>query len=73
MSTESKGRELGMQLVERMKAGTFPKNHLTNHGEDFTHGSEGLLIYALKRRMGSCGYVMMEKRLQKKGCMYLGY
>ena len=73
MKSESRGWELGTQLVERIKSGEFPKNHLMNHGENFTGGSEELLVYELNRYMGSCGHAMKDWRLAQKGCTYLGY
>lgn len=72
MKTESRGRELGSYLVKRIEDGTFKKNHLPNHGDDFTHGSEELLVYKMNRYMGSCGHAMMEKRLENKECVYFG-
>ncbi len=39
MKSESRGWELGTQLVERIKSGEFPKNHLMNHGENFIAGA----------------------------------
>lgn len=73
MGQERKGRELGMRLVERIKSGEFPKNHLMNHGEDFTGGSEELLVYELDCYMSSCGHAMMEWRMAQKGCAYFGF
>ena len=73
MRQEKRGQELGAKLVERIKSGEFPKNHLMNHGENFTGGSEDLLVYEFDRYMCSCGHAMMNFRLAKKGCIYLGY
>lgn len=73
MKQISKGRELGKQLVEQLKNGDFPKNHLSNHGKNFTGGREELLVYEMNRYMSSCGHAMMENRLAQKGCTYLGF
>ena len=73
MKQASRGWELGKRLVEQIKNGEFPKNHLTNHGEEFTGGPEELLVYEMNRYMSSCGHAMMEKRLAQKGCTYLGF
>ena len=73
MKTINAGLELGKQLVAQIHAGTFPKNHLVNHGEEFKGGPEELFIYEMSRYMGSCGHAMMENRLSQKGCTYLGF
>ncbi len=69
----STGLQIGRQLVMEIRTGEFPKNHLINHGEEFKGGPEELFVYEMSRYMGSCGHAMMENRLLKKGCTYLGF
>lgn len=73
MKQASRGRELGECLVEQLTSGEFAKNHLPNHGDDFTGGPEKLFLYEMNRYMSSCGHAMMERRLSQKGCTYLGF
>lgn len=67
--------ELGLytdELVERMEDGRLVKDHLINHGEDFTGGPEQLALEKFITYISSCGYVLMETRLQKEGVAYYG-
>lgn len=58
--------------LTKLQNGTFKKDHLPNHGENFTGDLENLAKQAFEKYEGSCGRMLMRIRLDKKGCRYIG-
>lgn len=68
----TRGHECALNLLERLENGTFSKNHLTNHSDNFTGGREQLAREAFDTYIGSCGYMLMEIRLNEMENVYYG-
>jgi len=66
------GVQKGRELAGALKEGKFPKNHISNHKEDFTRGNEELCRYRFNTYIGSCGYFLMENRLRQNRSEYCG-
>lgn len=65
----------GSQMfVQKLKAGTFAKDHLTNHGTKFKGGREEIALCSFTRYISSASYAMMKVRRGKYiGESYRGY
>lgn len=61
-----------MKFVERIADGTIQKNHLVNHGDNFTKGPEGIARMRFNRYIGSCGYQLMRHRIETEARIYRG-
>lgn len=68
----TKPNQRALDYLDDIEKGAIPKNHLTNHGKDFTGGAEQLAREAFVRYEGSCGRKLMQLRLKEKGCKYIG-
>lgn len=64
--------ERAKKFVERVADGKIQKNHLINHGEDFTKGPEGIACRRFNRYIGSCGYQLMRHRIETEARIYRG-
>lgn len=60
------------RFIEKLETGVIKKNYLSNHGKNFTGGSEQLAEDAFMKYEGSCGRKLMQLRLAKKGRTYVG-
>ena len=72
MCNSEQGAKLGRSLCERIKAGTFKKDFLTNHGDDFTGGQEELVLWQFNRYISSCAYYLLKKHQDERGVLYEG-
>lgn len=66
------GKNAAESLVQRLIRGEFPEKCLANHSIDFTGGPEQLARVAFNHYLGSCGYALMQRRLEEKGSSYHG-
>ena len=69
---QSKVSERAKLFLKRIEDGTIQKNHLVNHGEDFTKGPEGIACMRFNRYIGSCGYQLMRHRIETEARVYRG-
>ena len=59
-------------FINRIKTGEIPKKFLTNHGENYTNGLEGIAAVRFEHYIVSCTYKLMRYRLSEEGRKYCG-
>lgn len=66
--------QCGNDFVCKLSVGYYPKDYLTNHGEDFTGGYEDLTRIAFVQFINSASYALMQLRRPGYQCEeYHGY
>ena len=65
MNTMSeKGHIFGEKFVMKLENGELKKDFRTNHGDDFTGGSEALQMYYFRNYLYSCSTILMDERIK---------
>jgi hypothetical protein len=59
-------------FLDRIESGTIPKRFLTNHGDEYTGGPEGIASMRFNRYIVSCGYRLMKNRIGSEVRIYRG-
>lgn len=49
-------------FVQKLKDGSFLKDHLTNHGDTFKGGREDIALSSFEQYISSVSYAMMQLR-----------
>lgn len=70
INNQSKGYKLGVDLINRINNGQFEKDHLPNHGTQFTGGAERMSLERFHQYLYSCTYYLITQRLEKEEYMY---
>lgn len=52
-------------FVQKLKDGSFLKDHLTNHGDKFKGGLEDIALSSFEKYISSVSYAMMQLRSGK--------